>query len=257
MALDTLKTSFFVRQALSEEHALTLAVLYEGGAELPPLLVTNDLEIVDGRHRYEALQIAGRKTGEVIFTEETDRAVLLARALRANLGGALPPTKKDIAFAIKQMLNAGMAASEIKKQFSDVFPPSVVRHYLSAATDNIKRDKVARAVSSVVNTGLSVPEAARLQGIDPSDVKIAIKGSAKRHKTGSEFKGTLTSSFKSRSLVIAGTLKRVLEAYEDGDIREKQVEELFTHIDGLLKTNAKALAQWKERFKAMKEQKAA
>jgi hypothetical protein len=52
--IEDLQMNLFVRWQLNEEHALYLAELIENGVLLPPIKITPDMVVIDGRHRIEA-----------------------------------------------------------------------------------------------------------------------------------------------------------------------------------------------------------
>lgn len=62
--------------------------------------------------------------------------------------------------------------------------------------------------------------------------------------------GSVRIDPKSKS-ISATLLKKILENCEDGDITEKQVYDIFKHLESLQRASARSLAGWKRRFEAM------
>src|SRR5690242_19914310 len=88
---------FFVRNDRTDDRTLYFAELYEAGKALPPLLVTEDYRLIDGRHRLEALKLLNVELVEaLIFRGQHSEAELIAEAFNANVSDApQPPTPKD------------------------------------------------------------------------------------------------------------------------------------------------------------------
>lgn len=63
IALDQLKIETYVRVKLSDDRIMHFALLFEGGAEkeIPPIQITPDFSVIDGRHRIEGAILAGKK----------------------------------------------------------------------------------------------------------------------------------------------------------------------------------------------------
>src|SRR6266850_7024695 len=92
--LEQLKVDFFVRKKLNDDRVMQLALLYEAGTELPPIEINWDKQVIDGRHRKAALEMLGRKTALCHDIGQKALGESIVLALRANVGGALPPTKE-------------------------------------------------------------------------------------------------------------------------------------------------------------------
>src|SRR6266496_1923417 len=109
IALAELKETIFVRRIQNDAHVAHLKTLYDEGINLPPIEVTRDSKtLVEGRHRVAAARELGWPELPVKWVAELSPAELTARALKANMGGALPPTNDDITFAIGRLLDNGV-----------------------------------------------------------------------------------------------------------------------------------------------------
>jgi len=116
----SVKEDFYVRQHTNDDHVIHLAGLIRDGVKLPPILVTREDVVIDGRHRLHAHRLCDKAGIEVEYVDDTDKGSIIAHALRANVGGSLPPTNADIIYAITQMIETGMPGSVITKQFQSV-----------------------------------------------------------------------------------------------------------------------------------------
>lgn len=90
--LAELNVNKFVRKELDTDQVLFLAGLIENKVELPKIEITEDLSVVDGRHRKEAYDLNNftEVEAKVLVFEST--AELIGYAYRANSGGPKPPT---------------------------------------------------------------------------------------------------------------------------------------------------------------------
>lgn len=244
---------FYVRESLNDDHVIHLASLIEGGTKLPPIRVTEGHELIDGRHRLAAVKMLGRNTIEVAYENENDPARLIAQALRANLGGALPPTNGDISYALRQMLEAGMTGAAIQREFSQVWPPAVVRSYLETARSALNNDKVRKAKAAVLDRDMTINEAAAEYGVDVTTLKNAISPGGRKKRTGArEFKSNLTNIFRSRGASMSMTMRKVKRQLEDGDLSWSAVEDILEHLDRCAHATTNSAKEWVARLKAVK-----
>src|SRR5207248_3053577 len=103
--LTSIQTAFFVRKRLDEDRVIQLALLMENGADIPPIRITEDHILIDGRHRIEAARLASWTAIDAqIEPSQSDKGLLITEAFNANCGGSVPPTRADILFTIQQLL---------------------------------------------------------------------------------------------------------------------------------------------------------
>lgn len=255
--LDRLKDEFFVRQRLDDDHVLHLATLYEAGVKLPAVQITRSDAIIDGRHRVAALRMLDRTDVDVEWVDEADRGIILCQALKANTGGSLPPSNSDIVYAISQMLDAGMQNSVVTKHLSPVWPPAVIRRFLSDAASLITQQRIRDAKQAVVEGGLTVADAAAKFKIKTDALKAAITGTKRRKTATSDFKAALTTIFRSRGGKTGAVLRKLTQSYDDGDLSWAQVVDVLEHAEGLVKTANHAVRDWRKRFEAKGKKRAA
>jgi hypothetical protein len=251
--LSELRTTFYVRTALDQEHVLKLADLYEAGEKLPPLQVTKNNEIIDGRHRKEAMEVAfsrDYKTTVEVVTEE-DMPQLLSMALKANEGGSKQPTRGDIIHTIRLMLAEGAREKDIYELLP--YPKGATRKYLSQAKVQLKKALVQRAKEDVIN-GMTVREAADKHDIDVADLKRAISPSI---GVNQDLLTSTLADISKRSFVHnrgdQALVKRMVEGFADGDVPEKAVEQVLDKIEKLINLQKRRLEDWRSRFEAAKK----
>lgn len=253
LAINEIKETFFVRKELNEDRVLQLAVLYEAGAELPPLRVVEGTnELIFGRHRRAALELLNRSEAKCEVVRPESRSEMIIMAIEENVGGPLPLTRADIEHSMKLLLAEKTPRAQIVRMMT-CWPPAVTRRYLDNVQAAIRKETMRKAVNAVVEGGLNVPQAAEQFSIDGEDLRQELSGEKKRRKKFglSELKSGLTSQFKSNSLKSAALVKRLLAGYEDGEVAHTQVHEVLKHISHLNKRAQRSHQDWVNRFEAM------
>lgn len=254
--IDDVTEEFFVRVSLSDDHVLHLAGLYDGGTKLPPILVTREHnKVIDGRHRLAALRLLNKKSVEVEWDEETDSGELIARGLRANIGGALPPTNADIVYAIQQMMEVGMVNSAISKKLSDRWPPAVVRRYIAEAQSRIGVQQMNKAKHAVVESGMTIGEAALAYKVKVDNLKSALIGKKKVRNSTGAIKSQLANIFRSRGGSLGQVMRKIQQQYEDGDISWASVESILTYSENAATSTLATVRDWRKRLEAKSKAK--
>lgn len=250
VALKDLKLNLFVRQALNQDHALFLAELVENGVRLPPIKITRERVVIDGRHRIEAHELNGRTEIVAEIVEIDDETDLIAEAYKANIGGSLPPTPQDTEHTIMLLLERG----EPMKRIGDLLglPAGMARNYINSVKSKASRQKLMKAAASITEGGLTVAKAAEQYEVDPDKLKEILSGHKRKHSQGvSEIQRGLTRTYKSLSSRNAALIRGLLEKYEDGDVTERQVRDIFTHIEQLQKRSTRSVSDWKKRYESV------
>ena len=76
--------------------------------KLPPILVTKDLTIIDGYHRYVAFKLEQRKEIQVKFSDISDRQQILLKAIEENNAYGKQLTAKEKRKLAQQLWNEGI-----------------------------------------------------------------------------------------------------------------------------------------------------
>lgn len=244
-----LSTNLFVRWQLNQDHAIHLGELLAEGVKLPPIEITKDNMVIDGRHRIEAHDLNRHDTIEATVVDVSGETELISRAYRANLGGALPPTPQDTEHTIALLVERGEKVQRIAKLLG--LPPGMIRRYVNDVRSKLTRSKVLRAASSVAEGGLTVAKAAEQYDVDPKKLREVLSGRRRTHKAGiQDMQRRFTTTYKSVGSRNASSLRRLIELFEDGDVSERQVRDIFAHVVQLQKQSAKAVSERKKRFEA-------
>ena len=248
--LRNLKTDWFVRTGLNEDHVLHLAELIEAGTELPPISITSDMLVVDGRHRIEAYKLNSLDQIKAPLVEVRDKTSLIAEAYRANIGGALPPTPADTEHTIKLLVGSGASMKKIATLLG--LPPSITRRYVGSVKAKAARRRLSEAVSAVVSQNATVEEAARLFGVNPATLQERLGGKhGDKGRLGiSELNQALTRHNKSAGQKLRSIVESAIRLYEDGDATAKEVLDLIKRVDAGLRSSLETNADKNTRFRS-------
>lgn len=245
-----LKTTMFVRSALNQDHVLFLAELIEGGTVLPPIQITEDGRIIDGRHRKEAYELLDRTEVKVEVVGETDETKLITMAFKANVGGSLPPTIEDVNHTIQVLLEKRVPQCQIAKLLR--LPPSMSDKLVSRVKTRITRTKKQDAVDAVTERGLTISAAAKQFGVPFEDVRNELRRRKKKDTSVAEHMRNLTAFYRTLGQRTAHILRATMDEFRDGEMSASQVDEVFKKIEQLQVKSARSIKDWETRFEAAK-----
>lgn len=247
--LRDLTTDFDVRKKLNDSHVYNMALLYEAGEELPPIIITKGMKIIDGRHRKAAMELAGRQVARCIIATETDECVLITEALKANVGGPLPPSKEDIVHAILLLLAQGWKEKRISDSLP--FPRTVSRKYITEANAYIIRAKLAEALKAIAEDGMTLKAASEKFDVPEEKLKEHMNPNRKKREQQSiKWRQThISRAYNGFGRKIGHEIQKVFDMYEDKEITENDVLETLDHIFDLIKKGEKRVEEHRERFR--------
>jgi hypothetical protein len=250
VSIKDLKTNLFVRQALNQDHAIYLGELLENGVTLPPIKITQDHVVIDGRHRIEAHELNHRTEIEAEVEVVKDESELISAAFKSNVGGSLPPTQQDVEHTVMLLLDRSESMRRIGELLG--LPPGMARKYINSVKSKAARQKLMKAASAVTDGGLTLAKAAESYGVETETLKEVLSGRRRKHKQGvTEIQGNLTRTHKSLSQKNASLLRSLLDKYEDGDVTAKQIRDIFSQIERLQKHASRSISDWKKRFEGL------
>lgn len=249
VSIDSIQLTFFVRKSLDDDRVVQLALLMENGVTLPPIRLTDDNQLVDGRHRIEAARLAGHTTITACIEPRRERGDLIADAFAANCGGSVPPTRADILFTIQQLLQQGWGRGKIVKALP--FPKSVSERYITDTQSKIRQSQINQAIIDIRDRGFNVAQAAANRGLDENDIKAKMAAKGRRVADANEYKGNMSTRFRGLSRANAALFQKLLAAYEDGEITIDYVREVMTHAQQCMAQQQRSFDGWRERFAAL------
>lgn len=248
--LADLKLNLFVRQELDQDHVWYLTQLIENGTKLPPIDITEDNSVVDGRHRIEAYELNKIEEIEARVLVFENQSEMIAYAFRANgSDGPKRPTVQDTEHTVELLLENSETIKNIAELLA--LPPSLTRKFVTEIKSRLNRIKIQKARNAVSEGRLTTPKAAEEYGVDLEKLKEVLSGTRRGAKKGvAELQRALTSNYKTLGLKSAAAVRRLLDKFEDGDVSEKQVREIFKHLDDLMKRSRRSMSDWEKRFEA-------
>lgn len=252
LPISGLVEKFYVRRILDDDTVINYALIYEADPErMPPIKVTPDWVVVDGRHRVAAALYAGLKEIKaIVIPTPEDFGELIVTAFTCNVGGAKPPTKQDITLTVKSLLQLGWSSAKIAKSLP--FPLSVARRYVSDTQTSIRRALINQALDAVNEQNLTLAQAAAKYGLEPQELKSRINS---QRRTGpievEAVKGNMSTRYKGYTLQNTLAINRVFDDYLDGQLSEVKVRDILTHLGKLSKSHMESILGYRERFEAM------
>lgn len=261
--LKDIKTNFYVRRGINQDHVLMLAELYESAMlehkdsvtasqAIDLIRLTEEGEMVDGRHRKEAMELAQLTDIKVTIVPAMSPAALVVEATRANYGGALPPTREDMIFTVEQLLSKhGMTAKAVEDSMT-MLPKSVVRKYINMANKRINEARLKLAISDITS-GSTLLQAARNHNLKPEAVQLALEGKKPKARVGAvQLAAVLTTYHKSYAVQIGRVINKAIDDYRDGEISEDALQGAINHFGHLLRRMFIRVEDWNNRLKAAK-----
>lgn len=258
-----IKANFYVRRGINQDHVLMLAELYEAAMveskdsvaasrAITAIKLTEEGELVDGRHRKEAMELAQLTDIRVEIVPAMSPSQLVVEATKANYGGALPPTREDMIFTVEQLLSKhGMSAKAIEDSMT-MLPKSVVRKYINMANRRLTDLKLKLAIADLSN-GMAITQAARVHGLKVEAIQLQLEGKKPKSKTGAaQLSSVLTTHHKSHAAQIGRVVNKAIDDYRDGELSEEALQSALNHYGHLLRRQFIRLEDWQNRLKAVK-----
>jgi ParB-like chromosome segregation protein Spo0J len=254
MPIDDIIETIFVRRGLDEDRVLHFEELYRAGEKVEPIWITEDHELIAGRHRKAGAKRAGKVMIECVVKPNKPRGQLIMMAFKENLGGSLPPSRGDIEFAIQQMLENKVMVQDIIAQVD--LPRSVLQIYIRNARSRIAQAKLNKALAAMIDENLSMNEAAKKYDIPWERLKEALQKRKKKSSSKSgapAIKSKLTQAFRNTSLVLHGNMRVVFSRIEVGDMTPKDAETMLKHARNQINSLSNIVEDWENRTTKLKE----
>ncbi len=248
--ISKLKKQIYVRDGLNEDHWLMLAGLIDGGVQLPPILITEDGAIIDGRHRVRAHEFLGLTTIEAIVVKESRTVELVGLAIKENIGGSLPINKKDLQHCMEIMLEKHLTQKQIFGELKQYLPVGLLKTAMQTAGWMVRTRKIRRALDLMAETPtLSVGDAARLVGVAEDTLQNAIsKKKPVAVNVISTTKANLKRRFTNFNRSLGQDVKYMVLTWTEGDLSTENVDELMQfynqQVNNVLMNCQDTLKRW-------------
>ena len=225
-----LKHTLFARAGLNEldtDHVAYLEALVKGGAQLAPITITPDNEIIDGRHRLRVYQDLSYDTIHCEVIAGKTRMEYQAFALKANSGGAKPPNRADLTFVLTQLQKAGGTDAAIFALLSPPYPKKVIKEQLDWNRSNERLLKFRAALKLRNEEDLTFKQVAERTGLPETELKEFIKTGGKRRGKQENQMAALQRRWKepnhSYGTKLTNLFAATFEAFDAGQLTEEQV----------------------------------
>ncbi len=255
LKVSEIKETFVVRLHLNQAHVEYLVDLITAGVTLPPLILSDaGNELVDGRHRLAAYRAMEFKDVECEFQHFSSRAEMIVRALKCNVGGALPPSSTDIGHVMGLLLTAGETRAMIIHNVGEQvgFPARLIRNYLDEVQSAQGKARLKLAIKAVLEESMSVPQAADRFGVKAESITEAMTGKVDKvsAKSGSigQLKSRLGAQFAKTGAVVGHNLQHVARDLTDGVIQPPDVKKVMDHYGKLIARQNQRYDEWCKRF---------
>lgn len=253
LPLSEIKETFVIRLELNQGHVDYLKSLVESGVELPPLLLSaDDHELIDGRHRVAAYRALNFTEAECTLEKFASQADKIITALQCNVGGSLPPTEGDVSHTMQILLTAGESRKSIIEKISKKvgFPPRLIKQHLDYVQSNLAKARLKKAVSAVVQSGKTVPEAAAEFGVKLETLQSNLEEKGEDNTTISvnQLKSHLSVNFNKLNSIFGHNLSRVVRDLSDGVTKPEEAKEIIAHVNKLVARLNNRHAEWLKRF---------
>ena len=252
--LSDLKQDFYVREKLIESHWFLMAELMDAGVKFPPIEITEDNRLIEGRHRVRAAQFLDRETIEAIVVPDKGELESVSHAFEANYGGSLPPTTEDLIHTFTYLIEKSISRDKIIQQFSKFIPKEIVGVYFQKASSNVSNKRVYEAIRLIKDNGLDIHEAAKKVGLKSiAQIKNEIdrrigSGEVKVPK----FKSIFSSKFTQFNNSNGHLITQLRSAYKNGEISGEEVADTLKHLGDLISNTNRLYEDWQSRFAKMK-----
>jgi hypothetical protein len=250
--LSEIKDEFYLRFRLNEDHVSYLSSLMDGGTDLGPIRLTEDYIIIDGRHRVEAAKFLDRETIGAIIEKDGNFLNLVQRGLALNIGGALPPSPKDLEYLISGLIDKGFTHAKITEALGNILPNSMLRKIIHHVKWRTNQKRLVQGVSLIIDSRMTLERAAKSVGISPEALKRFLDG--KRNKiNGEEFTLTkmgLTKRYTKFNKSNGKVITSIFDGFDKGEITRGEMDSLFKHLAKLVTNQNRMYMDWDRRWRA-------
>lgn len=173
-------------------------------------------------------------------------------ALKANLGGALPPSKPDIILVLKEMIEEGAKIKHVTAFVAELYPESVAKKFVQEARHGIYRDKLREQNAKYMRVILRLPRQREKYGVELEALTEETFGGKQPHRharvIAADVKRDLSTQFRSNGAKIGKLLDKAVVGFEEGNMSKEQVVEIFSYYNEYISGVARRLAETEKRF---------
>lgn len=243
----------YVRKQLDEERVRFFADLYTSSAAstVPPIVVTTENKLVEGRHRIAAFKYLGESGTVCEIIECKDDFELTIAAMKYNVGGPKALTMNDVRQCIMRLLDNGYSQKKVIAHLP--FPKEMCRKYVRESFTMLKHQRETMAAAEVRAGRATVQEAAHRYHLQQRVVQNAIAKQEKKESQGElsnvgSVKGCITARYQGLSKKMGRYFRQLDERYKAGDFTEAQMRDIFAHVLHQARVHLGAMEDWNSRL---------
>lgn len=266
--LDQIENKFDVRVALDQDRVLQFVGMYESGVDLPPVEVVkldeDEYAFIDGRHRAAARAYMNLKNVMAVVRNgslKDNPGALYGMALKANWGGARPPSRQDITHVIVRMIDTKISLIQIR-EYLNFLPSGSFKAYHADATSIISKRRIGQALDAI-SEGVTLDNAAKDNGLKPEVLRDILSG--KKGKYGksrsqesvriNEFKSYVSKVLFSANAGISKKLQDAIAGVDSGEMSAKGAAVMIGAWREHLRKTQLRIDDWTKRLESISPSK--
>jgi len=257
VSLSEIKETFFVRKEFNEDRIFFFWNILDSDGTIDPIMITPDKELIDGRHRKRAYEMASKKDIKCIIVNPKNLIDKIDLAFSSNVtGGPLPPTFQDYVKYAYELLHGGESRVKTIEKLCHTLPKASAVKACDQARFALNRDNLNAAKYAVTEGDMKVTDAAKKYNVDEIALKELLEGKMKNKTSAKglrEIKNAVTTQFRSHGAKWSALLKKSQKLFEDGELSAKAYEEVLDTIEDNMKTSLRSVVGWKKRFEEQKQ----
>lgn len=255
ISIASIDNKFDVRRGLDDDRILFFAQMIDAGETLPPVDVIKNPDVpdgfifIDGRHRAAAYSFLGRSEIEANIVPRQDVFEMFGAAMRSNYGGPKPPTRADIEYTIRRMIEEGATNTKVY-EILDFIPKSALRKYIENVKSSLAKVRLKQAIDMVAD-GASIIDAATKAKVEIEALREAIGGKGRTKKdpgsVAAEMKALIARVYKGAALSVYKRIEHIIRQIEDGELNGESGRKAVAEWEKVLTGQLGRIADWRAR----------
>ena len=260
LKLADIKERFYVQVNLDETRVNHFMDLKTAKAELSPIQIgflndSEELILIDGRHRKVAYEWLGNTATDCIVKHYASEADMIVEALEANVGGSLPPKPEDITHVMELLLASGVSRREIIRKVTGRtgFPAKLVATHVRNVQNVLTQARLRRAVHAVAEGGKTIEEAAQEYDVNLERLRTELlKGKKLDENEGvtnlSQAQAWTNKKVGSLNRSLARLYGKISRDLGDGLLTLEQAEDIMEYMGKMVQRIVSSHDDWKSRI---------
>lgn len=255
----SIRVTTYVRDSEDQDRVNQLVEFLRGGGKTPPIWITDDFQIIDGRTRLAAHELAHKKI-EWVKKGELSREEIIFMGLQENVGGSKPPTEADIKHNIRKLLEEKTSRPVIIDRMQAIFcwQRKAIVEIVDHEELSVHKENTLKAKKAVISGGKTFEEACKEFGVKAKSLERELLGKHGQNESSKptgkvgKTKQALKQVFQNISNYrIPHACETVTKLYIDGLIKKKDLDQFADYLqeqnDRLAKNCANQIARLRQK----------